>query len=247
MNQEAIVKPCSEKIVKQGNIYCRFNENVTKNFVIAFFDYNYWQKKQAIIGSAKGRGVTYFIENEAQHWVLKHYFRGGLVGKLIKDRYLFTGINKTRAIEEYELLKKMQLLGLPVPTPVAVKITKHLCSYQADILTSRIIDAKDVVGLLSEKPINKALWQTIGKTIKQFHQQGIYHDDLNCHNILIDNNNKVWLIDFDRSKQKAIEKNWQEANLHRLLRSFNKEKNRLANFHWHNNDWQDLMSGYNQS
>lgn len=247
MNQESIVKSYSEKTVKNGNIYCRFNESLTKAFVIDFFDSQYWQQKQAITGTAKGRGVTYFIENASQHWVLKHYFRGGLIGKLINDRYIYTGINNTRAIEEYELLKKMQLLGLPVPTPIAVKITKHLFFYQADILTSRITNAKDIVGLLSQKSISKELWQAVGKAIKQFHQHGIYHDDLNCHNILIDNNNKVWLIDFDRSKQKNIEKNWQEANLERLLRSFNKEKNRLDNFYWHNNDWQHLISGYNQT
>lgn len=246
MNQEAIVKPCSEKIVKLGNIYCRFNENIAKNFVIEFFNSHYWQKKQAIVGTAQGRGTTYFIKHEMHQWVLKHYFRGGLIGKLINDHYVFVDMNKTRAIKEYKLLKEMQSLGLPVPTPVAVRIIKHLITYQADILTSRITDAKDVVGILTESSIKEELWQEIGKTIKQFHQQGIYHDDLNCHNILIDKNKKIWLIDFDRGEQKVIDKNWQEKNLERLLRSFKKEKGRLDNLHWHTNDWQHLINGYNQ-
>jgi 3-deoxy-D-manno-octulosonic acid kinase len=90
--------------------------------------------------------------------------------------------------------------------------------------------------------VTDADWQKVGKTIAQFHQQNIYHHDLNIHNIMLDNHNKVWLIDFDKCCVKSGS-DWQQNNLARLHRSFEKEK-RLNNIQWQENDWKQLMLGY---
>ena len=117
-------------------------------------------------------------------------------------------------------------------------------SYQADILTARITDAQDLVAVLSTSAVTEQMWQSIGRCIKAFHQQGIYHHDLNTHNILIDKHEKIWLIDFDRGEQRQPNKKWQQSNLDRLLRSFNKEKAKLSVFNWCADDWQLLLEGY---
>ncbi len=101
-----------------------------------------------------------------------------------------------------------------------------------------------MVAKLSTSTISNELWQKIGATIKQFHQHGIYHHDLNAHNILIDQDNKVWLIDFDQGEQRKVADKWQQANMARLRRSFNKEQQRLENFQWQENHWITLMQGY---
>ncbi len=249
MNKPAIVKPCHEKIFQQDNIYCRYNGDEINAFVPEMLNGDYWQAKNAIVGSAQGRGTTWFIasENSAgimQNWVLRHYYRGGLIGKVLNDQYMYTGLENTRAAREFDLLKTMLALGLPAPKPIAFRVSKHGLIYRADLLSSRIENANDLVAILSKHEINDQLWQDIGKVIKAFHQQGIYHHDLNAHNILLDDNNKVWLIDFDQGEKRNNQHKWPTENMARLLRSFRKESHKIAGFQWHEKNWQTLLTGY---
>lgn len=248
MNQPTIVKPClaktAEKTYQQGNCYCVYDESLIDNFSPQLFSGDYWQHNNGLIGTAQGRGTTYFIATNQQQWVLRHYYRGGLMGKINKDSYWFTGLKNTRAAREYQLLKDMCSLGLPAPHPVGFRVIKHGLTYQADIMTSRIENAQDLVGILQTKSLPENIWQKIGETIKQFHSHNIYHHDLNSHNILLDDQQKVWLIDFDRGQQRQDNKVWPEKNMERLLRSFRKELARLTTFHWQERNWQQLMQGY---
>tara|TARA_R110000737_G_scaffold123766_1_gene155868 strand:+ start:20225 stop:20980 length:756 start_codon:yes stop_codon:yes gene_type:complete len=249
LNQPTIVKPCNEKTFQQGNVYCRYDSDEVSTFMAEMLNSDYWQTRNAIVGSAQGRGTTWFIatKNSAdkmRNWVLRHYYRGGLVGKIINDQYLYTGMANTRAAREFSLLKSMRALDLPAPKPVAFRIIKNGLFYRADLLSSRIENASDLVAILSKQVIDELLWQKIGKVIKSFHQQGIYHHDLNAHNILLDDNDKVWLIDFDRGEQRSQQIKWPEDNMARLLRSFHKESNKIANFKWSEKNWQALLNGY---
>jgi 3-deoxy-D-manno-octulosonic acid kinase len=116
--------------------------------------------------------------------------------------------------------------------------------YHADLLTARISSAEDLVAVLTKKSLTTATWAAIGQTIQAFHQQGIYHHDLNAHNILIDQLGKIWLIDFDRGQQRKPQKRWQQGNVNRLLRSFHKEKQKLPRLHFSIDDWQSFQQGY---
>jgi len=214
------------------------------NFTADIFDAAYWQNKNAVLGTAKGRGITYFVAHNNNEWILKHYYRGGLIGKLIRDKYIFTGFENTRAAKEFQLMKTMEALSLPAPKAIAFRIQKRGLSYQADMLTERIAQARDLVTILTEKTLNKEIWRKIGVCIKRFHHHGIYHHDLNIHNILMDANEKIWLIDFDCGEQRKPKKSWQQDNLKRLLRSFNKENKKLPVFNWQTEYWELLMEGY---
>ena len=248
MNPSAIVKPCfninNEKTLQEGNCYCAYDAKILNNFSVKMLTSEFWQQQNAITGTAQGRGTTYFIATNNNHLVLRHYYRGGLMARINRDSYWFNRFEKTRAAREYSLLKTLASLNLPAPQPVAYRVLKKGCIYQADILSSRIMNAQDLVAILQKKPLTSDIWQSIGRTIKQFHQHGIYHHDLNSHNILLDTNNKAWLIDFDRGEQRIVAKQWQENNMQRLLRSFKKERAKLATFHWHEENCQQLLSGY---
>ena len=244
MNLSTIVKPCQEIIFQQGRNYCLYDRAQIDNFSVEMLSASYWQQQNSVTGTAQGRGTTYFVQHHNKHWVLRHYYRGGLIGKLINDSYIFTGQKQTRAAQEFALLKTMSKLGLPVPQPIAYRVEKKGLFYRADLLTARISNAQDLVGRLSKKAIAAELWFTIGKVIQAFHQQGIYHHDLNAHNILIDEQAKVWLIDFDRGQQQKPEKKWQQANIDRLFRSLQKEQRKLPNFHWQADCWQTFIEGY---
>lgn len=244
MNPNTIVKPYQEKVFQQDNLYCVYDGSLVKNFSPEMLNSLHWLRQNAVEGTALGRGTTWFIHHQGNHWVLRHYFRGGMIGKFNRDRYLFHSLASTRAAREFSLLNILQQHKLPAPRPVAYRVIRHGAFYQADLLTVRIENANDLVAVLSQRSISDTLWNKIGSTIKRFHDNGIYHHDLNAHNILIDDKEDVWLIDFDRGEQRSISSSWQQSNLSRLHRSFNKETKKIADFHWQESHWQSLMSGY---
>ena len=234
---------------KDGAHYCLFDKNEIENFSPKMLAVQFWRDTNAITGSAQGRGTTWFVQynnaKQVKNWVLRHYYRGGLIGKIINDSYLFTSQKSTRAAQEFALLAHMQSLSLPAPKPIAYCVTRHSLFYQADLLSSRIENAQDLVAILSKQPISHDLWKKIGITIKQFHEHNIYHHDLNAHNILIDEQENVFLIDFDRGEvRNSNQRSWQASNIARLQRSFLKEKKQLSNFHWTLENWQILLEAY---
>ncbi len=234
--------------------------SVPDTVISKWFDASYWNEQNAITGESKGRNTTYFIKYNSEseqasserHFVLRHYYRGGLVSKILHDEFLFTGINKTRSFAELIMLQKMVDLGLPVPKPIAAMVTKVAGLWcRNDILIERIADAKDGYHWLLAQELSNDTWQTIGATIKRFHECGVFHSDLNIHNIMIDNNGSVFLIDFDRCEFKSPEisksaKGWKQANLDRLLRSLNKELSKDNVFNFNDANWQQLLLGYSQ-
>ena len=209
------------------------------------FSSQYWQTQNAITGQAIGRGITYFFQHDKNEYVLRHYRRGGLIGKVLSEQYLYTGIEQSRAWREFKLLQHMQKLGLPSPKPSAAMVTKHGFYYQADIISTKIPSAQDLHNFLLKSDLATSQWQKIGQTIAEFHNHQIYHHDLNIHNIMLDAKHGVWLIDFDKCGIKPGD-NWKKSNMARLKRSFEKEQ-RLRNIHWKDANWKILMSAYTKT
>jgi 3-deoxy-D-manno-octulosonic acid kinase len=212
-----------------------------------WFEAEYWKDSQAIVGESKGRFTTWFVRAPSNIsdsiWVLRHYYRGGLVAKLSRDKFFYLGLAQTRVYKEINLLVKMRQLGLPVPAPVGGRVTKGWFNYQCDLLMEKL-QARDLVAVLSKTGIDSASWYQIGKVIAEFHHHGIDHSDLNAHNIMLDDAGKVWLIDFDRCSQRASSKTWQQKNIDRLKRSFDKEKMLHEQFYFDDSSWQQLLKGY---
>ena len=231
------------RIMNSAGQVCCFDSSLAPDFSPEYFSAEYWQRQHAITGHSHGRGVTWFLQYHSAHWVLRHYWRGGLIGRYIPDQFLFTGLRSSRAFAEFNLLQKLVEDELPVPRPVAARMIREGCFYRADIINERIPDAEDLVQILRREAISRETWQQIGQVLAQFHQAGVYHSDLNAHNILRDASGKIWLIDFDKG---AIRRpgRWQSKNLARLLRSLQKESALHPLFHWQNDDWQNLLVAY---
>lgn len=211
----------------------------------SLFNMSHWREKDAIVGSAVGRGTTWFIRLEQTEAALRHYHRGGILGKVIRDHYLFTGLNATRSFAEYKLLSKLYQSGVNVPRPIAAKVLKRFWGfYQADIITERVQNACDLVTILQAKALDEKVYQRIGQEIAKMHATGINHTDLNIHNILVDNSERIWLIDFDKCYESQSNNNrWKDNNIARLYRSFVKEKGRF-NIQWNDADFNALLTGY---
>ncbi|OBW91147.1 3-deoxy-D-manno-octulosonic acid kinase [Gallibacterium genomosp. 3] len=235
--------------IKMSQIHYLFHPNLAQQNLENYFDPAYWKRQNKILGSATGRGVTWFIATEQQvkcNSALRHYYRGGLFGKLIKDHFLFTGLNQCRSIKEFQLLQQLKQKGLPVPTPIAARVKRTLLCYQADILIELIENGRDLVAILQEKILPDDIWRQIGKLIRQLHDQQVFHSDLNAHNILLqslDNQQyKLWLLDFDKCDFRQGDE-WKVANLQRLYRSFQKEIHRYQ-IQFTPQNWQTLLQGY---
>ncbi|TKB47595.1 3-deoxy-D-manno-octulosonic acid kinase [Ferrimonas sediminicola] len=210
-----------------------------------------WFDRRALVEAGRveghsdgsGRHPAWFLNVDGYHCVLRHYYRGGLPGKLIKDLYLWPGLHNTRAYQELALLERLVSLGLPVSRPVAAQVVRSGPLYRADLLTERLDGCRDLVKTLVDGPLPEEKWRQLGALLARFHKVGVYHADLNARNILMDEE-RFYLIDFDRGEIRPVDPAWQQANLDRLLRSFRKESDRVAGLHWRESDWQSLLAGY---
>jgi 3-deoxy-D-manno-octulosonic acid kinase len=221
----------------------KYRDKVSKDW----FDPQQLKQNDEIIGQSVGRSTTYFFEKEGKGFVLRRYFRGGLLSKWVEDSYFFLGIRRTRAYRELAMLRKMRKMALPVPKPVALMIRKKGLVYRASIIIRLIKKSRDLFHILRERALTDAEWIAVGKLIRQFHDKGVYHSDLNIHNILMNKKGRMWLIDFDKGRFVEPNASNLEGNLSRLKRSLVKESKKWPEFHWRSPDWELLMKGYEQA
>lgn len=188
------------------------------------FSAEHWTKRAALRATAGGRGQSWVLKVDGDAWVLRHYRRGGLVGRCITDHYLWTGLKHSRPWREWHLLAELSRDGLPVPRPVAARLTRQGLSYQGDLITRLIPDTRSLASRLTDTRVELLPWRQMGVCIRRFHDAGIFHADLNAHNLLIAGGDDVYMVDFDRCARRAPGARWQKGNLRRLLRSLHKLK-----------------------
>ena len=243
------------KIKKIADSYVLYDDSIIAEPTLQLFDGDYHTNLSALQNNSEsesktgiGRAqVVYFQhQNNYQKFslVLKHYYRGGLIARPVKDQYLGFNIEKSRAFKEFRLLKKMNELGLPVPDAVAARVEKKLFSYRADLITREIENVKTLADVISEQTLSAVSWKKIGGVIKQFHLHNIYHADLNARNILLTDPEEVYLIDFDNCYIRTGTTSWKVANLARLHRSLKKLKNKIKGFYFDEEHWRCLLDGY---
>ncbi len=235
-----------KRVHPSANQQIWYDENLFSGDPLQAFDPSYWQQQQKVTGSAQGRGTTWFVELANIEGALRHYRRGGLFGKVVKDQYWFHSWEQTRSYQEFILLQKLSQANVNVPRPIAARAVKNGPFYRADLLSEKVPNAKDLVDLLCSQPLNREIYQKIGQMVRRMHNAGVNHTDLNIHNILLDENEKVWIIDFDKCGFASLGGEWAEQNLARLKRSFLKEQPKFPT-HWSLECWQWLLEGYQQS
>lgn len=209
----------------------------------AAFTADYWESRDQITGRATGRGTTLFVQHDEQRWVLRHYQRGGLPGKVLQDQYLYTGIEATRAFREFRLLHLMREKDLAVPTPVAAHVSRSGLAYRADLITAQIPDSEDLHQVLCQRALSDSEWFAIGAAVARLQHAQVYHHDLNVRNIMRDNEGTIWIIDFDRCYVRPGLR-WKNKPLARLRRSLRKEAARHADFQFAEENWATIMDGY---
>lgn len=186
------------------------------------FDAGYWEEQGGLAGEAVGRGSAYFLQTPFGDAVLREYLRGGVPGRFNRDRYLFTGWERSRPVAEFRILADLSAAGLPVPQPLAAITQRHGPVYTGSLLTRRIMDSLPVADLAARRSDEPGFWKAIGASVRRFHDHGVVHADLNARNILVDMEDRVYLIDFDRARLEPGQAAAYARNMKRLRRSFEK-------------------------
>jgi len=233
----------SSQLLKINQDIIIYDDTVIDEADENLFESEYWhtQPQSKIIN--KGRGEILLININGQSAVLKHYYRGGMIANVLLDKYLWTGLDSSRSFAEYRVLRTMYKLDLPVPQPIAARVKKQGLFYQADLITSQIINVSSMADLLLQERLTSQHWLDIGDCIGRFHQLGFYHDDLNIENIMIGHEGNVFLLDFDKGFHSQNDKDYSTSSFDRMKRSVMKwcSVNKQP---FPGTEWEQLMVGY---
>ena len=165
--------------------------------------------------------------------VIKHYTRGGFARKLSKD--IFWG--KLRPIRELKVLEEAKLRKVQTAEILAVIIHKMPGFFYKAYLVSKAIpggiDLKTYIERLNQTSTNTGLKEkrqaiiSVARAVRNMHDKGIYHADLNMKNIVIQKQTPIlpvsYIIDFDKSTiAEHLSLKNKFKNLFRLHRSADK-------------------------
>ena len=140
---------------------------------------------------------------------VKVYTRGGLINHVTRHHYLRTG--KTRCQKEFEMLAAARQFGISVPDPIAYAYRGRLI-YRGWLVTREVHRPLNLAQLCitDEKRCRPALVALADQICRMVDHQ-LIHVDLHPGNVLIDDTDRVYIVDFDRAR---ID-NWSQTKLRR--------------------------------
>jgi len=161
--------------------------------------------------------------------VLRQYSHGGLLRAITGNIYCFGA----RSFRELAITEEIRSCGIPTIEPIGAvhQVTGLPPFYQAYLLTLEVPGALNAIQYLEKMGKNpnretlrhkRKMIGHSGLLLRQFHQSGFFHRDLQLKNILVAED-RILIIDFDRSYRKSILSTRERMkNLLRLNRSVEK-------------------------
>lgn len=150
--------------------------------------------------------------------VIKSYGRGGLLRHLNSRRYLRCG--KVRSQREFELLTKVGLLGIRAPEPIAF-CYQGTIFYRAWLVMKEIEQQQSLAELsLVDEDRARELTSSLARQIGELIRHRIFHIDLHPGNVLVNQRDHLYLIDFDKAHHfKGSEARLRDLYLRRWRRA----------------------------
>lgn len=170
--------------------------------LIRFFE----SRDRAAVQPLNGRGNVVFGElSSIGRVVVKRYLRGGVLRHLVRTKYFRCGA--TRGESEFRLLERARELGVNAPEPLFFA-DKGWPLYDAWLVT------REIQGKINFADLCKGHEEKAMSYIKEFVRQlslliesKVFHVDLHPGNVVIDQSDKVFILDFDKTKEFLGSKN----------------------------------------
>ncbi len=210
----------SEAILNAGSSVILYDAARVSTVSADWFCPAFWHQRRAVIDLYGGRGTALGVSSEIGPLVLKTYLRGGLMARVNRDRYLWTGASRSRSIREWRLLSRLHELGLPVPRPIKAACFCNGLIYRAGLLTEQVPQAKPL-DVVAER-LTATDWGRLADTLNRFFQAGLKHPDMNAGNLLCSGDGQWYVVDFDRASL-AARPSPAGPMLDRLRRSLEKQ------------------------
>jgi len=135
--------------------------------------------------------------------VVRNYTRGGFIRHFNKRTYL--KLSAYRCQSEFELLQHLEQINVSVPRPVAFAYQCILGTffYHAWLITKEISNACTLAHLSVTKPERiLPVIDQLSRQISILIENHIHHVDLHPGNVLVDQANQIFIIDFDKARTK---------------------------------------------
>lgn len=208
-----------ETELQAGSLHILYDPTALDVVSPEWFKPDFWRVRGKVLAEFGGRGQALAVATDAGPAVLRAYLRGGLIARVVRDRYLFAGYERSRCFREWRVLSRLHTQGLPVPQPLMAGCERRGLTYRAALITRLIensISLPQAADILEPEH-----WDKLGRTLRRFFQAGVIHPDLNANNLLIDGDCNWYVIDFDRARIQDAPVD-PGPMLSRLERSFDK-------------------------
>ena len=231
--------------ISSRNQYVAYDAELLPALSPAVFDPQYLRAEGLLRATASSlRGAAWVFDLGGNTFILRHFRRGGAVSRLLRDRYLWTSLARTRPAREWRLLGEMRARGLPVPAPAAWRVVRRgPLLYRADFITVLIRHCETLHRVLLERELPEEGWRRLGATLRRFHECQVWHPDLTAGNILVDGEGRFHLVDFDRARLRRGQW-WKVPNLRRLRRFLVKQRGLDPALHYWDAHFRSLLDAY---
>ena len=137
--------------------------------------------------------------------VVKRYTRGGVVRIFNSSTYL--KFLQYRCQAEFALLLLARKLGISVPDPIAFAYQGRIM-YKAWLITREIQDARTLAEISTCEPVRlQVLMPKLKKQLDKLIANRIHHVDLHPGNVIVNDQEQLFIIDFDKAQTNFRNKN----------------------------------------
>lgn len=149
--------------------------------------------------------------------VIKPYARGGWMRYLSRRLHLRSWTS--RAEKEFHMLLRLAADGVPVPQPILWVETGQLLVHKW-LITAEIPQSQTFAEIARTDPARAvALLPEIARLIQSLVTRGMHHVDFHPGNVLIDDQDGIFPIDFDKAR-------WTQINRSDLAERYRRRWNR---------------------
>jgi TP53 regulating kinase-like protein len=128
-------------------------------------------------------------------------------------------LRRSRTIRECRMLTFVRTLGVPTPAVYSIDLFNYS-------ITMDFIEGRQLKSIVSEESLeySEGLFERFGRMIGLMHNGGVVHGDPTTSNVIVDNQDDTWLVDFGLAEWNA-DLEMKGVDLHLIRRA-------LETTHW---------------